>query len=255
MSLSASQPALGSTAKSSTLGAGGLPNEPPPKNCFEDYRRNVIDPNRMSLTKRTLQTDEGMAKLTEDLRGHGRKFFGLWLKECPDDILFENRLFHCNAGAKERDKARRKYPSWQEKARIADVSSEQGRAKKEAEKQLFGSYGVDVSRRDPSVADMRKVLDHSQKRSGLIERTSEEMAAHAAGEAARKQRQEQEEAKVRGRAKLRSQTCGQDLKSMFGKSLKKGAKASFEYEVKGQEAGPRSQWQSPHYKEQKPFGY
>lgn len=108
---------------------------------FEDWRRNVVNLNNMTLKQRKLKTDEGRKDLQETLKLQNRRFKQVELKalESDGDRLYENRMFFTHSGVGTRRRAEAKSEAWKKEEW---KPTQQAVEKQRNVKELFSFYGV-----------------------------------------------------------------------------------------------------------------
>lgn len=70
------------------------------KDPFEDWRKNMVNENQMSMFQRQLRSEAGLQTLQGGLQDEARRFKNFWLKEIPDGHLFEDRTRYGPHGMK-----------------------------------------------------------------------------------------------------------------------------------------------------------
>ncbi|CAK0904364.1 unnamed protein product [Prorocentrum cordatum] len=108
---------------------------------FEDWRRNVVDLNSMTLKQRKLATDEGQRDLQNSLKLHARRFKQVEMKaiETIPDRLYENRMYFSSAGVSSMKRAEQRTESWKQEEW---KPSQQALEKRREVSDLFSFYGV-----------------------------------------------------------------------------------------------------------------
>jgi hypothetical protein len=208
---------------------GGSRRQPEEANPFDDYRKNVLDPNKMTLRARMLRTDEGRDKLQRALREQDRRFTGIDLKYTDEEDLYQFRLFYSKSGLAQLERTKAKLAKMRDHAPSPEAEERNKRMVG-----VFGQYGVDISKSEPDIHGLKKALELSQKRSGLVEQTRVQMD-NAQRQA--ETRNQMEAMKKAASKKPWDGALAGDVKSLFKTEAAKAPMASFEYEVKEAKVG------------------
>jgi len=155
----AEQPKLGSR-KSGSMAAKTQKDEKI-KDPFQDWKKNVLDPNRMTWTQKQMQTFEGIKDLQGELKKAGIDFKQLTLKELDDERLNDNRTLFSEAGMRATERTQKRL---QAAMQGAWYTKEEPHDKKEARRDLYAHYGVNHSSSEPALRPALRVFKESQER-------------------------------------------------------------------------------------------
>jgi hypothetical protein len=108
---------------------------------FEDWRRNVVDLNSMTLKQRKLATEEGQRDLQSSLKLQTRRFKQVEMKsiEAIPDRLYENRMYFSHSGVSSTRRAEQRTEAWKQEEW---KPSQQALEKRREVNDLFSFYGV-----------------------------------------------------------------------------------------------------------------
>jgi len=167
---------------------------------FTDWKKTVVDKNKMNLTQLKMQTDEGRAQLANHLKQEAKIFKKVdlpALDALSGDRLYENRTYFSRSGMYATEVGRRKEEAWNQKYR---PPSKRESFRLEEEKELFKYYNVSLKRgsTEPTLKDLRRLLHSSYESSEVVkEQRRREAQDHMREEERRRRSKELEVAQER----------------------------------------------------------
>mmetsp|Transcript_19794 Transcript_19794/g.55654 ORF Transcript_19794/g.55654 Transcript_19794/m.55654 type:complete len:628 (-) Transcript_19794:177-2060(-) len=178
---------------------------------FKDWKKSMMDINKMSLVQLKTRSDEGLKDLQFSLKLEQRKFKQITLNDMDDDRLYDNRVIYSDHGLHVAQKSQARLSDWKKEA-WTPTQAQQERLSHERE--LFTYYKVKVPEAGPGMKHLRILMQES------FERTPMEKSRKKREEEMRRQREDQERREEQDRLKEDAQAQLQSVGGKFKDTLK-----------------------------------
>lgn len=132
-----------------------------------------MDPNKMTLRQRKLQTDEGIRELQGDLKFQGLGFKQLDLKNIDlcEGRLHDARTLFCDAGVLATRKSEKRIETWKRTSWYPKYDKPEARERRAA---LYRQHGVSLGNSEPDLRALTKLIQGSHDQLSGKKKVSEE---------------------------------------------------------------------------------
>lgn len=126
---------------------------------FKDFLASSDDPTKFSIKRIAMASEDGMRRLSKKIKEEGIRFRNGFMKEIPEDVLFDDRTLFCSWGIHATKIGERKMDQWKKVYGWPDKNP-----KAPVRGDLFKYYKVDFSGSEPDLHSLRRLLEESHRK-------------------------------------------------------------------------------------------